>query len=155
MNQAVALRKSQLAPMRAPMPLRSVRTFERADTESVRVVACSGVERAHAERDSGVQELVRLGPYRVLELIGSGAMGNVYKAEHVLIGRKAGDKPMEYLTYELKNVMVTSYHVAGSGQGLPMDSFSLNFASLSVEYKPQKPDGSLGDPVRVPIAGGC
>jgi hypothetical protein len=37
----------------------------------------------------------------------------------ILIGRKAGEKPVEYLKYELKNVMVSSYSVAGSSSSLP------------------------------------
>ena len=88
-------------------------------------------------------------------LLASNAVSGMVIPNAILIGRKAGEKPIEYLKYELKNVMVTSYQTAGSSQSLPMDSFSLNFASLSVEYKTQKPDGSAGDPVRVPIAGSC
>ena len=88
-------------------------------------------------------------------LLAFNAMSGMVIPNAILIGRKAGERPVEYLTYELKNVMVTSYSIAGSSSSLPMDSFSLNFANLTVEYKSQKPDGSVGDGVRVPIAGGC
>lgn len=41
-----------------------------------------------------------------------------------------------YLAYQLKNVMVTSYDVAGSGQSddVPMETFSLNFEEIKVTY---------------------
>jgi type VI secretion system secreted protein Hcp len=73
----------------------------------------------------------------------------------ILIGRKAGEGQQEYLKYELKNVMVTSYQTGGSSQSLPTDQFSLNFASATVEYKPQDPKGGLGAPVTATFQGGC
>ena len=41
-----------------------------------------------------------------------------------------------YYAYELKNVMVTSYDISGSGQGedVPMENFSLNFEEIKVTY---------------------
>jgi type VI secretion system secreted protein Hcp len=41
-----------------------------------------------------------------------------------------------YYAYELKNVLVTSYTVAGSGQSeeVPMEDFTLNFEELKVTY---------------------
>lgn len=74
----------------------------------------------------------------------------------VLKGRKGTDKPVEYLTFELKNVFVTSYNMGGAGgDSLPVDQFSLQFASMSVEYVQQKADGSPGDVTRATINGGC
>ena len=73
----------------------------------------------------------------------------------ILIGRKAGKDQQEYLKLELKNVMVTSYQTGGSNTSLPVDQFSLNFASMTVEYKPQNPDGTLGNPISASFQGGC
>ena len=73
----------------------------------------------------------------------------------ILIGRKAGEGQQDYLKYELKNVMVTSYQTGGSSQSTPIDQFSLNFASATIEYKPQDPKGGLGAPVSATIPGGC
>jgi type VI secretion system secreted protein Hcp len=41
-----------------------------------------------------------------------------------------------YYAYELKNVLVTSYNISGSGQGeeVPMEDFSLNFEEVKVTY---------------------
>ena len=41
-----------------------------------------------------------------------------------------------YYAYELKNVMVTSFDVSGSGQAedVPMETFSLNFEEVKVTY---------------------
>jgi type VI secretion system secreted protein Hcp len=66
----------------------------------------------------------------------------------VLVGRKAGDKPQEYLKYKLTDILVSSYQIGGSNGGdSPSDQISLNFARLEVEYRTQNPDGSLGSPV--------
>ena len=41
-----------------------------------------------------------------------------------------------YYAYDLKNVMVTSYDISGSGQSeeVPMETFSLNFEEIKVTY---------------------
>ena len=41
-----------------------------------------------------------------------------------------------YYIYDLKNVMVTSYDVSGSGQAeeVPMETFALNFEEIKVTY---------------------
>ena len=73
----------------------------------------------------------------------------------ILIGRKAGDKQQEYLKLELKNVLISSYQTGGSNSSLPADQFSLNFSTMTVEYKQQNPDGSTGAPVSASFQGGC
>jgi type VI secretion system secreted protein Hcp len=65
----------------------------------------------------------------------------------VLTARKAGGDQQEYLKVTLTDVLITSYQTSGSGDQ-PIDSFSLNFAKIEFEYKPQKPDGSLDAPVK-------
>jgi type VI secretion system secreted protein Hcp len=63
-----------------------------------------------------------------------------------LAGRKAGKGQQEYLTFKFYDVLVSSYQTAGSEQSddVPIDEVSFHFAKVEVEYKPQKPDGSLG-----------
>jgi type VI secretion system secreted protein Hcp len=59
----------------------------------------------------------------------------------IIVVRKAGGTQQDYLTYTLEDVLVSSYSVSDSGQ--PTEHMSLSFGKISVEYKPQKPDGSL------------
>jgi type VI secretion system secreted protein Hcp len=67
-----------------------------------------------------------------------------------LTGRKAGKGQQDYLTFKFHDVLVSSYQTGGSEHSAvpPTDQVSLNFAKLEVEYKPQKPDGSLGPGVQ-------
>jgi type VI secretion system secreted protein Hcp len=68
----------------------------------------------------------------------------------VLTARKSGGDQQEYLKVTLTDVLISSYQTGGSSGdgGIPTDSFSLNFAKIEFEYKPQKPDGSLDAPVK-------
>lgn len=67
-----------------------------------------------------------------------------------LICRKAGTQQQEYLKIKLTDVLVTSYHIGGTGYGdvIPIDQFSLGFAKIEYEYKEQKADGTLGGSVK-------
>jgi len=79
-------------------------------------------------------------------------MKAVASGEHfssaVLTVRKAGGERVDYFKIELTNVMVTSYQVSGSaGQDRPVESITLNFEKIKMEYKEQKEDGSFDEPV--------
>jgi len=82
-------------------------------------------------------------------LIMSCATGKHIK-EGLLTCRKAGGEQQEYLTIKLTDVLVSSYQSGGSGSGgvVPVDQVSLNFAKIEIEYKAQKPDGTLDAPVK-------
>jgi len=63
--------------------------------------------------------------------------------EGVLIVRKAGAKPLEYLKITMKEIIVTSVSTGGSGgEERLTENISLNFAEFKSEYVPQKADGS-------------
>jgi type VI secretion system secreted protein Hcp len=64
--------------------------------------------------------------------------------------RKAGKEQQEYYIIKLSDNLVSSYQSGGSegANALPVDQFSLNFAKIEFEYKSQKPDGTLGAPVK-------
>lgn len=63
--------------------------------------------------------------------------------------RRAGGKPVEYLTYKFTDVMVESVQWSGSSGGdeTPMESVTLVFNKVDIRYTPMKPDGSPGSPV--------
>jgi type VI secretion system secreted protein Hcp len=58
--------------------------------------------------------------------------------------RKAGKGQQEYLIITMTDVLVTSVSSSVSAEGdATMEGVSLAFAKVDLEYKPQKPDGSL------------
>ena len=59
--------------------------------------------------------------------------------------RKAGQGQQDYLTLTFTDVLVSSFQTGGSEASglLPLDHVSLRFAMIEVEYKAQKPDGTL------------
>ncbi len=60
--------------------------------------------------------------------------------------RKAGKTQNEYITIEMTEVLVTSVSTGGSGgEDRLTENIALNFAAVKFSYKPQKPDGTLGD----------
>ena len=67
----------------------------------------------------------------------------------VLTARTAGKEQQEFLSFSLSDLLVSSYQTGGSeGLEVLMDSVSLNFAKIQVEYKQLKPDGTLGGSVK-------
>jgi type VI secretion system secreted protein Hcp len=60
----------------------------------------------------------------------------------VLVVRKAGEKPVEYLKITMTEVMVTSVSGGGSGgEDRLTENVSLNFATVKVEYAEQNATG--------------
>lgn len=64
----------------------------------------------------------------------------------VLTCRKAGKDQQEYLKITLGQILVSSYQTSGSGGSdiVPTEQIAINFATIKVEYKEQKADGTLG-----------
>lgn len=71
----------------------------------------------------------------------------VFDGKHIkegtLVVRKAGGKPLEYITIVMKDIMVTSLSTGGSGgEDRLTENVVLNFAIVDYIYKPQKQDGT-------------
>jgi len=58
--------------------------------------------------------------------------------------RKAGEGQQEYLIIKMTDILVTSVSTSVSAEGgTTIESVVIAFAKVDLEYKPQKPDGSL------------
>jgi type VI secretion system secreted protein Hcp len=70
--------------------------------------------------------------------------------ECVLVVRKSGETALEYMKLTMKDCLITSISLGGSGsQDRLTESISINFAEFSYEYTPQKADGSGDAPVTI------
>ncbi len=69
------------------------------------------------------------------------AMGDHFN-DATLVSRKAGKGQQDYLIIKMKEVFITSVQPSGSSEH-PMESVSMSFGHVDLEYKPQKADGSL------------
>ena len=63
--------------------------------------------------------------------------------EATITHRKAGKGQQEYLVVKMNDVIVTGVTHGGSGDSGHTENVTLSFAKVALEYKPQKPDGSL------------
>jgi type VI secretion system secreted protein Hcp len=67
----------------------------------------------------------------------------------VLHIRKQGGEQQEYYTITLEDLLVSSYQSqAANNSGVPIESFTLNFAKITFEYKPQDEKGTTGAAVK-------
>ena len=67
----------------------------------------------------------------------------IHIKDAIITHRKAGKGQQEYLIVKLNDVIITGVtHGGGAGQPIT-ENVNLAFAKVDLEYKPQKPDGSL------------
>jgi type VI secretion system secreted protein Hcp len=62
--------------------------------------------------------------------------------EGTITARKAGKEQHEYLIIKMQDIIITGVTHGGSGDAMPLEHVTMNFAKVDLEYKPQKPDGS-------------
>lgn len=69
----------------------------------------------------------------------------------ILTARKAGKDQQDYLKVTFTDLLVSSFQTNGDAHAnsLPMESISLNFAAIEVDYKIQNVDGTLGASTKV------
>jgi type VI secretion system secreted protein Hcp len=63
--------------------------------------------------------------------------------EATITVRKAGKGQQEYLIIKMNDVIITSVNPSGSDGAATAESVAMQFSKVDLEYKPQKPDGSL------------
>ena len=74
------------------------------------------------------------------------ASGKVFPKVEIHLTRNGEGGQVPYLAYELKNVVITSYHLFGQANTLALsnDSLALNFEEIKMTYTSYNPDGSTG-----------
>jgi type VI secretion system secreted protein Hcp len=104
----------------------------------------SGVGKVAAQDFHFTMKVNKATP-KIMEACASGE--HIKKA--VLVARKAGKTPQEYLKITMQDLIVSSFQAGGHAHGevLPADQVSLNFAKFEMDYKEQKPTGELGGAV--------
>ena len=64
--------------------------------------------------------------------------------EATITVRKAGKGQQEFLIIKMNDIIITGVAPSGAGDGAATaEHVALQFAKVDLEYKPQKPDGSL------------
>ena len=68
----------------------------------------------------------------------------------VLTCRKAGKDQQEFLKWTFSDCLVSSFQQGGSLEGgiVPLDQISFAYGKIEMEYKEQKPDGTLGGGIK-------
>lgn len=61
--------------------------------------------------------------------------------------RKAGGSAVDFLKWDMDNILISSFHTVGNGI-LPTVEISLNFAKIQAEFKTQNNDGTAGGSVK-------
>lgn len=102
-----------------------------------------GVGKVHVQDLNVVKALDKASPKLFLAC----ASGEHIKGA-TLTARKAGKGQQEFLVYKFTDLLVSSYQSGAGGGEAPTDQVAFNFATIAVEYRPQKPDGTLDAPVK-------
>ena len=71
------------------------------------------------------------------ELFLACANGKHFASAELFVTKTSNDKVKDYLIVKMTTVVVTSYQISGAGgsNDRPMESISLNFAKVEVDYK--------------------
>ena len=76
-------------------------------------------------------------------LLMKGCATGEHLKEATITRRKAGKGQQEFLVIKMNDVIITSVAESDGGDDNPVESVTLAFAKVDVEYRPQKRDGSL------------
>lgn len=79
------------------------------------------------------------------KLFQSVASGQPYNTAKLVVRKQAGGQPLEYVTINMGEVIVSSISEGGSGGGDSLtENISLNFSKVDIKYIQQNADGSAG-----------
>jgi type VI secretion system secreted protein Hcp len=66
----------------------------------------------------------------------------------VTFRRRGGDQ-QEFLTYKFEDVLLDEYGQGGAKEPPLLEATGFKFREVTISYRPQNPDGSLGSPITV------
>ena len=98
----------------------------------------AGAGKAHFNDFSFTHKIDKASPL----LLKACATGQHLK-EATITRRKAGKGQQEFLVIKMNDVLVTSVAESDDGGSSQVETVTLAFAKVDVEYRPQKSDGSL------------
>jgi type VI secretion system secreted protein Hcp len=75
----------------------------------------------------------------------TGSAGKKVKIKFVQTGT---DKVIEYMTYELEDVLISGYSISASGDSDPIESISLSFAKIMINYNDFDKSNKSANPQR-------
>jgi len=75
--------------------------------------------------------------------------GSAGKKVVIKFVQTGSDKLVEYMTYTLEDVLVSGYSISADSEGDPMESISLSFAKVMVNYNDFDKSNKSANPQRV------
>ena len=75
--------------------------------------------------------------------------GSAGKKVVIKFVRTGADKVQEYMDYALEDALVSGYSISASSEGEPVESISLSFSKIMINYKDVDKTNKSGNPQRV------
>ena len=120
-----------------------VESFSWGETHLAQPAGATGAGRPAIQDFHVTKQIDKASPLLML----AAASGQHFPSA-VLTAQRPGKQPLEYLTFTLSDLMVSSYQIAApADQPLPADQVSFSFARIEMAYRAQRPDGTLDVPV--------
>jgi type VI secretion system secreted protein Hcp len=116
----------------------------------------SGVQRADSPRGGGAAGKATFGDFEVAMRVNkaspllflAAASGKHIKSA-MLTARRAGKGQQEFLVFKFSDVLVSSYRTEADTEtgAVPVDHVAFDFGHITIDYRPQRADGTLDTPV--------
>jgi len=75
-------------------------------------------------------------------------VGTTGKKVSIKFCRTGGTNIQEYMTYELKDVLISSYSINGAKEGEPEEVITLSYSSIEICYTEYEGENKTGQPKR-------
>jgi type VI secretion system secreted protein Hcp len=75
--------------------------------------------------------------------------GSAGKKAVIKFVRTGADKVQEYMDYTLEDCLVSGYSISADSEGVPMESLTLSYAKIMINYSDFDKTNKTGNPQRV------